>query len=112
MSRVVVTTNLTLDGVMQSSSHSDEDRRGGSSTGAGAPPFADDVVARVMAKGIERGGNDARFAPGPDGVYRFDGYEATSDGHQTGVMYRATVREDPELATTKPRSQRMQPGKC
>jgi dihydrofolate reductase len=56
MSRVVVTNNLTLDGVMQSPSHPDEDRRGGFEHGGWAPPYADDVMAAFMAKGIEKGG--------------------------------------------------------
>jgi dihydrofolate reductase len=56
MSRVVVVNNLTLDGVMQSPSHPDEDRRGGFGHGGWAPPYADEVMASFMAKGIEQGG--------------------------------------------------------
>jgi dihydrofolate reductase len=56
MSRLVVTNNLTLDGVMQSPSHPDEDRRGGFEHGGWAPPYADEVMASFMAKGIEQGG--------------------------------------------------------
>ena len=56
MSRLVITNNLTLDGVMQSPSHPDEDRRGGFEYGGWAPPYADQVMADVMAKGIEQGG--------------------------------------------------------
>lgn len=56
MSRVVITNNLTLDGVMQSPSHPDEDRRGGFEHGGWAPPYADHVMASFMAKGIEQGG--------------------------------------------------------
>jgi dihydrofolate reductase len=56
MSRVVVVENLTLDGVMQSPSHPDEDRRGGFDHGGWAPPYADQVMAEYMAKGIEKGG--------------------------------------------------------
>jgi dihydrofolate reductase len=56
MSRVVVVNNLTLDGVMQSPSHPDEDRRGGFEQGGWAPPYADEVMAGYMAKGIEQGG--------------------------------------------------------
>ena len=40
MSRLVITNNLTLDGVMQSPSHPDEDRRGGFEHGGWAPPYA------------------------------------------------------------------------
>jgi dihydrofolate reductase len=57
MSELVVTNNVTLDGVMQSPSHPDEDRRGGFEHGGWAPPYADEVMAGVMAKGIERGGS-------------------------------------------------------
>jgi dihydrofolate reductase len=56
MSRLVITNNLTLDGVMQSPSHPDEDRRGGFEQGGWAPPYADHVMASFMAKGIEQGG--------------------------------------------------------
>jgi dihydrofolate reductase len=56
MSRLVITNNLTLDGVMQSPSHPDEDRRGGFEHGGWAPPYADHVMASFMAKGIEQGG--------------------------------------------------------
>lgn len=56
MSRLVITNNLTLDGVIQSPSHPDEDRRGGFEHGGWAPPYADHVMGDVMAKGIERGG--------------------------------------------------------
>jgi dihydrofolate reductase len=56
MSRVVVVNNLTLDGVMQSPSHPDEDRRGGFEHGGWAPPYADEVMATFMAKGIQQGG--------------------------------------------------------
>jgi dihydrofolate reductase len=45
-----------LDGVMQSPSHPDEDRRGGFEHGGWAPPYADEVMASFMAKGIEQGG--------------------------------------------------------
>jgi dihydrofolate reductase len=57
MSRIVVTNYVTLDGVMQSPSHPDEDRRGGFEHGGWAPPFADEVMGRVMAEGIDKGGS-------------------------------------------------------
>ena len=56
MSRLVVTNNLTLDGVMQSPSHPDEDRRGGFEHGGWAAPYADQVMTDFMAKRIEQGG--------------------------------------------------------
>ncbi|MDX6403594.1 MAG: hypothetical protein QOH70_1049 [Blastocatellia bacterium] len=40
MGKVVVITNLTLDGVMQAPGHSDEDPRGGFERGGWAAPFA------------------------------------------------------------------------
>src|SRR6202040_2028766 len=40
MGKIVVITNLTLDGVMQAPGHSDEDARGGFEYGGWAAPFA------------------------------------------------------------------------
>jgi len=40
MSKVVVFTNLTLDGVMQAPGRPDEDRRGGFEHGGWAAPYA------------------------------------------------------------------------
>jgi dihydrofolate reductase len=57
MSRVVVVENLTLDGVMQSPSHPDEDRRDGFERGGWAAAYADDVMAGYMAQGMEKGGS-------------------------------------------------------
>jgi dihydrofolate reductase len=56
MSSVIVTTHVTLDGVMQSPAHRDEDRRGGFEHGGWAPPYGDSVMAAVMAEGIARNG--------------------------------------------------------
>ena len=56
MSELVVNTNLTLDGVMQSPSDHDEDRRGGFEHGGWAPPYFDQVMADVAAEGIAEGG--------------------------------------------------------
>jgi dihydrofolate reductase len=57
MSKLVVTSMLTLDGVMQGPGHPDEDRRGGFEHGGWAPPYADDVMGGVMAEGIAKGGS-------------------------------------------------------
>ena len=56
MSRVVVFTYLTLDGVMQAPGRPDEDRRGGFEHGGWAPPYADSVMASVAADGIANTG--------------------------------------------------------
>lgn len=56
MSKLVVTSSLTLDGVMQSVAHPDEDRRGGFEHGGWQPPYADAVMAGVMAEGMANGG--------------------------------------------------------
>jgi dihydrofolate reductase len=56
MSRLVVNENLTLDGVMQSPSDPDEDRRGGFEQGGWAPPFFDQVMGDTAAEGIAKGG--------------------------------------------------------
>jgi dihydrofolate reductase len=52
MSRLVVTNNLTLDGVMQAPGRPDEDRRGGFMHGGWAQPYADAVLGTKMAEGI------------------------------------------------------------
>jgi dihydrofolate reductase len=52
MSRVVVTNNLTLDGVMQAPGRPDEDRRGGFAHGGWAQPYADAVLGQKMGEGI------------------------------------------------------------
>ncbi len=52
MRRIVVVEHLTLDGVMQSPSGLDEDRRGGFSHGGWAASDNDDVMAAEMGKGM------------------------------------------------------------
>src|SRR5262249_17472333 len=56
MSKLVVTANLTLDGVMQAPGRPDEDLRGGFTHGGWATPYADAVMASAMAEGMTRGG--------------------------------------------------------
>jgi dihydrofolate reductase len=57
MSKLVVTNNLTLDGVMQSPADPEEDRRDGFEHGGWAPPYADSVMGEVMGEGIATGGS-------------------------------------------------------
>ena len=57
MSRLVVTNNLTLDGVVQSPASPDEDRRDGFEHGGWAPPYADSVMGEKMGEGIATGGS-------------------------------------------------------
>ena len=77
MGKVVVTNFLTLDGVMQSPGHPDEDRRGGFEHGGWTAPYGDPVMAEVMGAGIARGGTllfgrrtyekmEAAWADGPE----------------------------------------------
>lgn len=56
MSNVTVTTNLTLDGVMQAPSRADEDLRGGFSYGGWALPYNDPVMASKMGEGMAQTG--------------------------------------------------------
>jgi hypothetical protein len=56
MSKIVVTNNLTLDGVMQAPGRTDEDVRGGFDRGGWAPPYNDEVMGQVMAKGMAQTG--------------------------------------------------------
>jgi dihydrofolate reductase len=57
MSRLVVTNNVTLDGVMQSPASPDEDRRDGFEHGGWAPPYVDSVMGERMGEGIATGGS-------------------------------------------------------
>src|SRR5712692_843267 len=52
MSKVVVFTNLTLDGVMQAPGRPDEDRRGGFEHGGWATPYADSVQASLAGESM------------------------------------------------------------
>lgn len=56
MGRLAVTTNVTLDGVMQASGHADEDRRDGFDRGGWAAPYGDEVMGREMAAGMSQTG--------------------------------------------------------
>jgi dihydrofolate reductase len=52
MSKVVVFTSLTLDGVMQAPGRPDEDRRGGFGHGGWATPYADPVLGSVAGESM------------------------------------------------------------
>lgn len=56
MRRVVVTTNVTLDGVMQAPGRADEDVRGGFEHGGWALPYDDEVKAEAMGRGMAQTG--------------------------------------------------------
>ena len=52
MSKIVVFTSLTLDGVMQAPGRPDEDRRGGFAHGGWAQPYNDPVMGKAAAEGM------------------------------------------------------------
>jgi hypothetical protein len=56
MRRVVVTSNVTLDGVMQAPGRPDEDLRGGFPHGGWALPYNDSVKGKAMAEGMAQAG--------------------------------------------------------
>jgi len=52
VSKIVVFTSLTLDGVMQAPGRPDEDRRGGFAHGGWAQPYNDPVMGKAAAEGM------------------------------------------------------------
>jgi hypothetical protein len=54
--KVVVTNNVTLDGVMQAPARADEDRRGGFDRGGWAVGYEDPVMGQVMGERMARPG--------------------------------------------------------
>jgi dihydrofolate reductase len=56
MRKIVVTENLSLDGVMQAPGRADEDRRGDFEHGGWALPYNDSVKGRIMAEGMAQAG--------------------------------------------------------
>jgi dihydrofolate reductase len=56
MGKVIVTNNLTLDGVMQAPARPEEDPRGGFQHGGWALPYNDAVIGRVMGERMAQGG--------------------------------------------------------
>jgi dihydrofolate reductase len=59
MRKVVVTNNVTLDGVMQAPARADEDTRGGFDRGGWALGYNDPVMGRVMGERMARPGASA-----------------------------------------------------
>jgi dihydrofolate reductase len=57
MGKIVVTNHLSLDGVMQAPASPDEDTRDGFARGGWAANDNDDVMGRVMAKGMSTPGS-------------------------------------------------------
>ncbi len=56
MGKIVATTFVTLDGVMQGPGHPDEDRSGGFDRGGWAAPYSDQEFAEAMGVGMGRSG--------------------------------------------------------
>jgi dihydrofolate reductase len=56
MGEIVVVQNVTLDGVMQAPGGAEEDTRGGFRFGGWARPYADQVSAATMGKGMSEDG--------------------------------------------------------
>ncbi len=54
MRKITVVDHVTLDGVMQSPAHPDEDRRGGFEHGGWTVPYGDEVMFSVMAEGMAK----------------------------------------------------------
>jgi dihydrofolate reductase len=56
MRKIVVSTSLTLDGVMQAPGRPDEDPRGGFAHGGWAQPYNDPVMAKMAGAGMAHTG--------------------------------------------------------
>ena len=52
MSKVILFTSLTLDGVMQAPGRPDEDRRGGFEHGGWATKYTDEVIGKAVGAGM------------------------------------------------------------
>lgn len=57
MRKIIVTNNVTLDGVMQAPGAKDEDTRGGFTHGGWALPYNDEVKGKAMGEGMAGGGD-------------------------------------------------------
>jgi dihydrofolate reductase len=55
--KIVVNNYVTLDGVIQSPGHADEDRRGGFEHGGWAAPYNDEVMLDAAKQGMEKSGS-------------------------------------------------------
>jgi dihydrofolate reductase len=56
MSRVILFTSVTVDGVMQAPGRPDEDRRGGFEYGGWATPYADSVLGTIAGQSMATSG--------------------------------------------------------
>ena len=54
MRKLIVTNNVTLDGIMQAPGRAEEDQRGGFQHGGWSMPYNDEVKGRAMAQGMSR----------------------------------------------------------
>lgn len=54
MAKIILTNNVTLDGVMQAPGRPDEDTRGGFAHGGWAGPYNDESKLRKMGEGMQR----------------------------------------------------------
>ena len=61
MRRVIVTNNVTLDGVMQAPGRPDEDTRGGFEHGGWAMPYNDAVKGQFVAEGMSTQASELLF---------------------------------------------------
>jgi dihydrofolate reductase len=85
--KVVVVENVTLDGVMQAPGGADEDARGGFPHGGWAHPYADQVMAETMGKGMSGGGGMLFGRRTYEQFYTF--WSKQTDGNPyTGVLNR------------------------
>jgi dihydrofolate reductase len=89
MGEIVVVQNVTLDGVMQAPGGAEEDTRGGFGFGGWARPYADQVSAATMGKGM---GADGAMLFGRRTYTQFHGFWARQeDGNPyTEVLNRKT----------------------
>jgi dihydrofolate reductase len=56
MSKVILFTSLTVDGVMQAPGRPDEDRRGGFAHGGWGAPYSDAVLGKIAGEGMATSG--------------------------------------------------------